>query len=107
MEYRHLGRSGLRVSTLSLGTMTFGGTGWARIVGTTDVAGARSQIQLCLDAGVNLFDTADVYSAGLSEQILGQALGTRRPDVLVATKVRMPMGTGPNDAGLSRHHIIT
>jgi aryl-alcohol dehydrogenase-like predicted oxidoreductase len=107
MEYRQLGNSGLRVSALTLGTMTFGGTGWASVVGNTDVEGARHQVDLCLQAGVNLFDTADVYSAGLSEEILGQALGTRRADVLVATKVRMPMGHGPNDAGLSRHHIIT
>lgn len=106
MEYRQLGRSGLRVSTITLGTMGFGGTGWATPVGQIDVDGAREQIALARDAGVNLFDTADVYSAGLSEEILGQALGSARDEVLVATKVRMPMGEGPNDAGLSRHHII-
>jgi len=107
MEYRQLGNSGLRVSALSLGTMTFGGTGWASVVGTTDVEGARRHIGLCVDAGVNLIDTADVYSEGLSEEILGQALGSKRSEVLVATKVRMSMGDGPNDAGLSRHHIIS
>jgi aryl-alcohol dehydrogenase-like predicted oxidoreductase len=107
MEYRQLGNSGLRVSALSLGTMTFGGTGWASVVGTTDVDGARRQIDICLDAGVNLIDTADVYSGGLSEEIVGKALGAKRADVLVATKVRMPMGDGPNDAGLSRHHVIS
>jgi aryl-alcohol dehydrogenase-like predicted oxidoreductase len=106
MEYRQLGRSGLRVSTITLGTMGFGGTGWASPVGQLDVAAARRQIDLCLEAGVNLFDTADVYSDGLSEQILGEALGADREDVLIATKVRGGMGTGPNDEGLSRHHII-
>jgi aryl-alcohol dehydrogenase-like predicted oxidoreductase len=106
MEYRQLGSSGLRVSTLTLGTMGFGGTGWASPVGQIGVDGAREQISLARDAGVNLIDTADVYSSGLSEEILGEALGTDRDEVLIATKVRMPMGTGPNDAGLSRHHII-
>jgi aryl-alcohol dehydrogenase-like predicted oxidoreductase len=106
MEYRQLGTSGLRVSTLTLGTMGFGGTGWATPVGQIDVDGAREQIALARDAGVNLIDTADVYSNGLSEEILGQALGGSRDDVLIATKARMPMGSGPNDAGLSRHHII-
>jgi aryl-alcohol dehydrogenase-like predicted oxidoreductase len=106
MEYRQLGRSGLRVSTITLGTMGFGGTGWASPVGQIDVEGARRQIELARDAGVNLFDTADVYSSGLSEEILGKALGSDRDDVLIATKVRMPMGEGPNDAGLSRHHVI-
>jgi len=106
MEYRQLGHSGLRVSTITLGTMGFGGTGWASAVGQIDVEGARRQISLARDAGVNLIDTADVYSSGTSEEILGQALGSDREDVLVATKVRMPMGDGPNDAGLSRHHII-
>jgi aryl-alcohol dehydrogenase-like predicted oxidoreductase len=86
--------------------MGFGGTGWATPVGQIDVQGARKQIRLARDAGVNLFDTADTYSNGLSEEILGKALGSDRDEVLVATKVRMPMGDGPNDAGLSRHHII-
>ena len=99
MEYRQLGRCGLRVSTITLGTMGFGGTGWATPVGQIDVEGARKQIGLARDAGVNLFDTADVYSDGLSEEILGKALGSDRDEVLIATKVRMPMGDGPNDAG--------
>ena len=86
--------------------MTFGGVGWASAVGTTDIDGAKRQIGMCIDAGVNLYDTADAYSAGVSEEILGQALGGTRDDVLIATKVRMPMGDGPNDAGLSRHHVI-
>jgi aryl-alcohol dehydrogenase-like predicted oxidoreductase len=106
MDYRTLGGSGLRVSALTLGTMTFGGTGGFAAVGSTGVAEARRQVDQCLDAGVNLIDTADVYSAGLSEEIVGEVLQGRRDDVLVATKVRMPMGPGPNDAGLSRHHII-
>jgi aryl-alcohol dehydrogenase-like predicted oxidoreductase len=106
MEYRQLGRSGLRVSTVTLGTMGFGGTGFAEVVGRIDVEGARRQIGLARDAGVNLIDTADVYSSGLSEEILGKALGADRDEVLVATKVRMPMGPGPNDAGLSRHHVV-
>jgi aryl-alcohol dehydrogenase-like predicted oxidoreductase len=106
MEYRQLGRSGLRVSTITLGTMGFGGTGWATPVGQIDVEGARKQIGLARDAGVNLFDTADVYSGGMSEEILGKALGSDRDEVLIATKVQMRMGEGPNDVGLSRHHII-
>jgi aryl-alcohol dehydrogenase-like predicted oxidoreductase len=106
MQYRQLGNSGLRVSALSLGTMTFGGSGKFADVGTTDVAEATRQIDLCLDAGVNLIDTADVYSGGQSEEVLGEALKGRRDQVLIATKARMPMGDGPNDAGLSRHHLI-
>src|ERR1700753_1089507 len=106
MEFRQLGKSGLRVSNIPLGTMGFGGTGWASAVGQIDVDGARRQIKLARDAGVNFIDTADVYSNGLSEEILGQALGGARDEVLIATKVRMAMGDGPNDAGLSRHHII-
>jgi len=78
MDYRFLGRSGLKVSTLTLGTMTFGGKGFFAKAGSTDLAGARRQIDRCLDAGINLFDTAEIYSTGLSEQILGQALAGRR-----------------------------
>jgi aryl-alcohol dehydrogenase-like predicted oxidoreductase len=107
VEYRALGRSGLRVSVLTMGTMTFGGRGNFADVGSTGADEARRQVDQCLAAGVNLFDTADVYSGGLSEEILGQVLRGRRDDVLVATKVRMPMGDGPNDAGLSRQHIVT
>jgi aryl-alcohol dehydrogenase-like predicted oxidoreductase len=106
MEFRQLGRLGLKVSVLSLGTMTFGGKGAFAKTGSTDIEGARRQIDLCLDAGINLFDTADVYSAGLSEEILGQALKSRRDKVLVASKVRFRTGDGPNDAGLSRIHLI-
>ena len=106
MEYRQLGHSGLRVSALTLGTMTFGGRGTFAKVGQTDVDTATRQVDMCLDAGVNLIDTADVYSEGLSEEIVGKTLKGRRDRVLLATKARFPMGDGPNDAGLSRHHII-
>ena len=106
MEYRQLGNSGLRVSALTLGTMTFGGRGGFSAVGATDVTGARRQLDLCLDAGVNLIDTADVYSGGLSEEIVGEVITGRRDSLLLSTKVRMAMGTGANDAGLSRQHII-
>ena len=106
MEYRRLGRSGLFVSALTLGTMTFGGQGGFSKVGATDVAGARRQVDMCLDAGINLFDTANIYSGAESEEILGEAISDRRDDLLLATKVRMAAGDGPNDTGLSRHHII-
>ncbi|MFI5952501.1 aldo/keto reductase [Cryptosporangium sp. NPDC051539] len=106
MEYRQLGTSGLRVSTMTMGTMTFGGSGNFANVGTTDVQTAQRQLDLCRDHGVNLVDTADVYSAGASEEIVGEALRDSRDDWLVATKVRFPMAEGPNDAGLSRHHVL-
>src|SRR5215469_1448985 len=95
------------VSVLTMGTMTFGGTGQFAKVGSTDVEQARRQVDMCLEAGINLIDTADVYSAGRSEEIVGEVLLGRRDQVLLATKVRMPMGPGPNDAGLSRHHIVS
>jgi aryl-alcohol dehydrogenase-like predicted oxidoreductase len=106
MEHRQLGSSGLKISSLTLGTMTFGGGGSFAMVGSTDVAGARRQIDMCRDAGVNMIDTADVYSAGLAEEIVGEVLEGRRDDFLLATKVRMSMGESPNMEGLSRHHII-
>jgi aryl-alcohol dehydrogenase-like predicted oxidoreductase len=106
MEYRQLGQSGLRVSVLSLGTMTFGGESNFSKVGATDVKGARRQVDLCIEAGVNLFDTANIYSHGLSEEILGQVLEGRRDEVLIATKFRMVMRDGPNEGGASRFHII-
>ncbi len=105
MEHRQLGASGLRVPVLCLGTMTFGGRDRFSLVGSTDVSGARRQIDMCLDAGVNFIDTADVYSNGVSEEIVGEAVAGRRDDFILATKARMPMGEGPNDAGLSRHHL--
>ncbi len=106
MQYRQLGNSGLRVSSLTLGTMTFGGGGKFAKVGSTEVQGARRQVDMCRDAGVNLIDTADVYSGGRSEEIVGEVLAGRRDDFLIATKVRMAMGDDPNMQGLSRHHII-
>jgi aryl-alcohol dehydrogenase-like predicted oxidoreductase len=107
MDYRALGTSGLQISALTLGTMTFGGSGGFEKVGTTDVAGARRQIDMCRDAGVNLIDTADIYSIGRAEEIVGEVLEGRRDDFLVATKVRFRMGEDPNMAGLSRHHVIS
>jgi aryl-alcohol dehydrogenase-like predicted oxidoreductase len=104
MEYRLLGRSGLKVSALSMGTVTFGGDG---LWGDTDLDEARRQIDLCLDHGINLIDTANAYNKGVSEQIIGEALSDGRRDrVLLATKVRFGAGPGPNDRGLSRWHII-
>lgn len=108
MDYRLLGRSGLKVSTLLLGTMTFGGEGAFAKTGNTDVTGARRQIDMAIDAGVNMLDTADIYSDGRCEAIIGEALDEgRRGRLLLASKVRFPTGDkGPNDRGLSRHHII-
>jgi aryl-alcohol dehydrogenase-like predicted oxidoreductase len=107
MEYRQLGRSGLKVSVLTLGTMTMGGRGKFSQVGTVTLAEARRQIDAMIDGGVNLIDTADVYSAGASEEIIGEALGgQRKGGVLLATKARFAMGSGVNDAGLSRWHLI-
>jgi aryl-alcohol dehydrogenase-like predicted oxidoreductase len=106
MEYRQLGNSGLRVSVLCLGTMTFGGEGFFGKVGAVDAGGARRQVDLCFDAGINFFDTANIYSHGLSEEILGKALEGRRSSAVVATKARMVMREGPNEGGASRSHII-
>ncbi len=89
-----------------MGTMTFGGKGGFAAVGNTQIDVARRQIDQALEAGVNLIDTADVYSDGLSEEITGEVLQGRRDDVLLATKARMVVGPGPNDGGASRHHII-
>ncbi len=106
MRYRPLGNSGLLVSELTLGTLSFGGEGIFARVGEVQVEGARRQIDIATEAGVNLFDTADLYSHGLSEEVLGAALGDKRKDVLVATKVRSPMSDDPNDSGASRYHIM-
>ncbi|WP_133707177.1 aldo/keto reductase [Rhizobium sp. BK313] len=107
MEYRQLGRSGLKVSAITMGTMTFGGVGWAKTVGDLGITDARRLVDLCLDAGVNLIDTADAYSAGVCEEILGEIIGgPRKNGVLIASKARFPMGDGPNNAGLSRQHLI-
>jgi aryl-alcohol dehydrogenase-like predicted oxidoreductase len=106
IDTRFLGRSGLRVPVLALGTMTFGGTGRHQSMGSIQVEEASRMVDICLERGVNFFDTADVYSSGLAEEVLGKAIGTRRHDVLLATKLNGPMGDGPNDQGQSRHHII-
>jgi aryl-alcohol dehydrogenase-like predicted oxidoreductase len=107
MEYRLLGRSGLKVSALSFGAATFGGgneffAAW----GNTGVDEARRMVDLCLDAGVNLFDVANGYSNGLAEEILGKAIHGKRDKLLISTKAFFPMGEGPNDLGSSRHHIL-
>jgi aryl-alcohol dehydrogenase-like predicted oxidoreductase len=107
MEYRNLGASGLRVPVLSFGAGTFGGSGplfgaW----GTTDATEARRLVDICLEAGVNLFDTADVYSAGASEEVLGQAIRGRRDAVLISTKTALPTGDGPGDWGTSRSRLV-
>jgi aryl-alcohol dehydrogenase-like predicted oxidoreductase len=109
MEFRTLGRSGLKVPVLSFGTGTFGGGNeFFRAWGASDVAEATRLVDVCLEAGVNLFDTADVYSDGLSETILGKAVAGRRDNVLISTKATFRMGgqTGPNDLGSSRYHLI-
>ncbi|PWB83448.1 MAG: aldo/keto reductase [Methylocystaceae bacterium] len=107
MNYRFLGRSGLKVPLLSFGAGTFGGTGplfsnW----GTSDAIEARRLVDICLEAGVNLFDTADGYSDGASEEVLGAAIKGRRDSVLISTKTSLPMGDGPNAAGSSRFRLI-
>jgi aryl-alcohol dehydrogenase-like predicted oxidoreductase len=107
MEYRQLGGSGLKVPALSFGTGTFGGGNeFFRAWGSSDVAEASRLIDMCLEAGVNLFDTADVYSNGLSEEILGKAIAGRRDNVLISTKATFRMGEGPNDLGSSRYHLM-
>lgn len=108
MEHRYLGSSGFKVPALGFGAGTFGGQGplfsaW----GNTDVDGARRLVDICLDAGVNLFDSADVYSNGASESILGAAVKGRRDKVILSTKMALRAGDGPNDVGASRHHLIT
>jgi aryl-alcohol dehydrogenase-like predicted oxidoreductase len=107
MDYNRLGHSGLRVPALSFGTATFGGGNeFFKAWGSTDAAGASRLIDICLEHGVNLFDTADVYSRGLSEQILGEAIKGKRNRVLISTKATFPMGEGPNDFGSSRQHLV-
>ncbi len=107
MEHRRLGHSGLRVPALSFGTATFGGgNDFVRAWGATDTAGASRLIDLCLDHGVSMFDTADVYSNGLAEQILGQAIAGKRARLLISTKATFPTGDGPNDYGSSRQHLL-
>jgi aryl-alcohol dehydrogenase-like predicted oxidoreductase len=106
MEYRQLGNSGLKVSALSFGAGTFGGGDeFFRAWGQTDVDEARKLIDICMEAGVNLIDTANIYSKGLSEEILGKAMEGKRSQLLISTKATFAMGDGPNDLGSSRLHL--
>ncbi len=108
MEYRHLGRSGLKVPVLSFGTGTFGGKGeFFQAWGSTDVAEARKLIDICLDAGVNMFDSADIYSGGAAESVLGEAIkGRPRDKLLISTKATFRSGEGANEVGSSRYHLV-
>lgn len=109
MKYKTLGNTGLKVSTLCLGTMNYGGKGFFGYMGTLDQKAVEEQIKTAIEAGVNFIDTANVYSEGLSETMIGQAiknLGLQRDDLVLATKVRNSMGNGENDRGLSKKHII-
>lgn len=110
MKYNLLGNTGLYVSELCLGTMTFGGKGWAKMIGTLDQAAVDKVIKRSIDAGINFIDTANVYSEGWSEELTGQSirnLGLTRDDLILATKVRGKMGEGINDIGLTRKHILS
>src|ERR1700691_56726 len=107
MEFRTLGRSGLKVPVLSLGTATFGGGSEVfRAMGESSVAEATRLVDICLEAGVNMFDTPDIYHEDLSEEVLGQAIAPRRDKVLISTKATFKMGPGPNEIGSSRYHLI-
>ncbi len=107
MEFRQLGGSGFKVPVLSLGTGTFGGTNeFFKGFGTSDVEEATRLVDICLEAGLNMFDSADVYSAGVAEEILGQAIKGKRDQVLISTKGTFTFGSGPNDVGSSRYHLI-
>jgi aryl-alcohol dehydrogenase-like predicted oxidoreductase len=106
MDYRQLGRSGLKVSALSFGTATFGGgTEFFRAWGQREVEDAKRLVDICLEAGINLFDTADVYSNGISEEILGKAVAGKRQNLLISTNTTFRLGEGPNEVGSSRYHI--
>jgi aryl-alcohol dehydrogenase-like predicted oxidoreductase len=107
MEYRQLGYSGLKVPVLSFGTGTFGGGNeFFKAWGSSDVAEATRLVDICLEAGVNLFDTADIYSRGISEEILGKAIAGKRNRVLISTKATFRMAEGPNELGSSRYHLM-
>src|SRR5438067_7543636 len=106
MEYRLLGGSGLKVPVLSLGTGTFGGGNeFFKAWGASDVAEATRLVDICLEAGLTMFDSADIYSGGMAEEILGQAIKGRRDQVILSTKGTFRAGTGPNDVGSSRYHL--
>lgn len=107
MEYRLLGGTGFSVPVLTMGTGTFGGTNeFFKAWGQTDQAEATRLVDVCLEAGLNMFDSADVYSDGAAEEILGQAIKGRRDQVLISTKATFQKGTGPNNVGSSRYHLI-
>jgi aryl-alcohol dehydrogenase-like predicted oxidoreductase len=107
MEYRQLGGSGFKVPVLSLGTGTFGGGNeFFKAWGSSDVAEATRLVDICLEAGLNMFDSADIYSHGMAEEILGQAVKGRRDQVIISTKGTFRVGPGPNDVGSSRYHLI-
>jgi aryl-alcohol dehydrogenase-like predicted oxidoreductase len=106
MKTRFLGNTGVRVSEFCLGAMTFGGKGYWKNIGQVEQKEANDLVTMAIAGGINFFDTADVYSEGRSEEILGKALGSKRKDIVLATKVRGRTGAGPNDIGLSRKHII-
>jgi aryl-alcohol dehydrogenase-like predicted oxidoreductase len=107
MEFRQLGGSGFKVPALSLGTGTFGGSNdFFRAWGDTDAKGATRLVDICLDAGLNMFDSADIYSDGLAEEVLGKAIAGRRDRVIISTKATFRAGSGPNDVGSSRHHLL-
>jgi aryl-alcohol dehydrogenase-like predicted oxidoreductase len=107
MEYRLLGRSGLKVPALSLGTGTFAGRSeFFAAWGSTDAKEASRLLDICLDSGLNMFDSADIYSNGGAEEVLGAAIKGRRDKVLISTKYNFRLGDGPNDAGSSRFHIL-
>src|SRR5271167_4263809 len=106
MEYRQLGYSGLKVPVLSFGTGTFGGGNeFFKAWGSSDVAEATRLVDICLEAGLNMFDSADIYSSGMAEEILGQAVKGRRDQVIISTKGTFRVGPGPNDVGSSRYHL--
>jgi aryl-alcohol dehydrogenase-like predicted oxidoreductase len=106
MEYRTLGRSGLKISALSMGTFSFGGEGDFAMVAKQGVKDARRLVDACIDGGINVFDTSNMYSMGRSEEILGEVLEGKRDEVLISSKARMRIGNGPNDEGVSRYHLI-
>lgn len=107
MEYRQLGASGFKVPVLSLGTGTFGGGNeFFKGFGTSDVQEAKRLVDISLDAGLNMFDSADIYSSGIAEQILGKAVAGKRDRVIISTKATFRAGSGPNDVGSSRHHLL-
>jgi aryl-alcohol dehydrogenase-like predicted oxidoreductase len=106
MQYRTLGRSGLKISALTMGTFSFGGDGDFAMVAKQGVKDARRLVDVCIEGGINVFDTSNMYSLGRSEEILGEVLEGKRDEVLISSKARMRIGDGPNDEGVSRYHLI-